>query len=118
MSNPIVHLELPARDNEKAKSFYAALFGWTYNDVPTPVGPYSVFKPTEGPGGGIFQNPGAFPNAWLPYIGVKNLEESRDQAIQLGAQICKDITTVEGMGRFVILTDPQGAQIALWQTNE
>ena len=28
MSNPVVHFEIGSRQSEKAKAFYASLFGW------------------------------------------------------------------------------------------
>jgi predicted enzyme related to lactoylglutathione lyase len=36
------------------------------------------------------------------------------KAKALGAKICKDVTTLP-MGRFAIISDPQGAGIGLWE---
>ncbi|WP_035353268.1 VOC family protein [Edaphobacter aggregans] len=115
MAQPFVHLELNTPDLAKAKDFYGSLVGWTFQDMDMgPGGTYSVFKPASGPGGGIFTVPGA-PTAWLPYIGVDDLKAATDKAESLGAKIIMREQPVPDMGAFSILTDPTGANIALWQ---
>jgi predicted enzyme related to lactoylglutathione lyase len=113
MANPFVHMELNTPDLAKAKEFYGQLCGWSFNDTQSPAGIYSLFKPTDGPGGGIFSMPGA-PTAWLPYIGVEDIDAATDKAIALGATLLHR-ADVPGMGSFSVFTDPTGANIALWQ---
>jgi predicted enzyme related to lactoylglutathione lyase len=50
----------------------------------------------------------------MAYVTVEDLETSLAQAIELGAKVHKEITTIQ-MGRFAIIADPQGAVIGLWQ---
>jgi uncharacterized protein len=115
MSQPFVHLELNTPDLTKAKDFYGKLAGWTFEDMDMgPNGVYSTFKPSTGPGGGIFTVPGA-PTAWLPYIGVDDLKASTDKAESLGAKVIMREQPVPGHGSFSIIIDPTGANIALWQ---
>jgi predicted enzyme related to lactoylglutathione lyase len=117
MSQPFVHLELNTTDLAKAKSFYGELCGWKFEDVDMgPSGTYSTFKPSSGPGGGIFVMPGApTEKTWLPYIGVENLKTATDKAISLGAKVMMREQEVPGHGWFSMLVDPTGANIALWQ---
>lgn len=119
MAQPFVHLELNTPDLAKAKDFYGQLCGWAFDDVSMgpPAGTYSMFKPSEGPGGGIFSMPGA-PTAWLPYIGVENLKASTDKAASLGAKVIMREQEVPGHGWFSILVDPTGASIALWEAKQ
>jgi uncharacterized protein len=115
MSQPFVHLELNTPDPAKAKDFYGKIAGWTFDDMDMGEGgTYSVFKPSEGPGGGIFSVPDA-PRQWLPYIGVKDLKASTDQAESLGARIIVRDQPVPGHGSFSIIVDPTGVTVALWQ---
>jgi predicted enzyme related to lactoylglutathione lyase len=115
MPQPFVHLELNTPDLAKAKDFYGKLVGWTFQDMDMgPGGTYSVFKPSSGPGGGIFTVPDA-PKQWLPYIGVDDLKASTDKAESLGAKVIVREQPVPEMGAFSILIDPTGANIALWQ---
>ena len=115
MSQPFVHLELNTPDLAKAKDFYGKLVGWTFEDMDMgPGGTYSTFKPSTGPGGGMFTMPGG-PTAWLPYIGVDNLKASTDKAESLGAKVIMREQPVPGHGIFSIIVDPTGANIALWE---
>ena len=115
MASPFVHMELNTSDLQKAKEFYKALFGWEFEDQDMgPGGVYSVFKPDQGPGGGMMAMPGA-PVGWLAYIGVSDIHAATAQAKSLGAQVIRDSQEVPGHGWMSILIDPTGASIALWQ---
>ena len=110
-----VHLELNATDFAKAKSFYGELFGWQFQDMDMgPAGTYSTFKPTDGPGGGLFSAPGV-PEGWLAYMGVEDIHAATDKAKQLGATAHVGPHEIPGVGWMTILTDPNGARFALFQ---
>ncbi len=115
MPNPFVHLELNTPDLGKAKSFYGALFGWQFQDMDMgPASIYSTFKPDNGPGGGMVSMPNGN-TAWLPYVGVEDIQASTDQARSLGAQVIHDVTEIPNVGWMSILVDPTGATIALFR---
>ncbi len=109
--------ELMTRDARASAKFYAALFGWTREEMDMGGATYSMFKVGGRPVGGMFAlSPEAesMPVMWMAYVTVENLESSVAQAVELGAHIHKEITTIP-MGRFAIIADPQGAVIGLWQ---
>lgn len=114
MSNPFVHLELCTPDSGKAKEFYGKLFGWEFSDNDMGSMIYSTFKPSSGPGGGIFTMPN-MPTFWLAYVGVKDINESTEKAKQLGASVHKEPAEIPHVGWFSILQDPTGATFALFQ---
>jgi hypothetical protein len=115
MAKPFVHLELNTSNLENAKSFYKEMFQWTFQDMDMgPSGTYSVFKPDEGPGGGMMSMPQA-PTQWLPYIGVDNIKAATEKAKSLGATMMMENHEVPDMGWFSIFTDPTGAMVAIWQ---
>ena len=113
-SNPFVHLELCTTDTAKAKEFYGQLFGWEFNDVDMGSMIYSTFKPSSGPGGGIFSMPG-MPTFWLAYVGVDDINAATEKAKSLGATIHKGPDEIPNVGWMTILADPTGATIALFQ---
>ena len=116
MSNSFVHLELTTPDMAAAKDFYTKLFGWSFSGTIMADGStYSMFKPTDGPGGGMLSMPGV-PTMWLAYVGVEDIHAATEQARSLGATIIRGPHEVPGMGAFTILMDPTGAAIALWQS--
>jgi predicted enzyme related to lactoylglutathione lyase len=114
MSNPFVHLELCTSDTRKAKDFYSGLFGWSFTDNDMGNMIYSTFKPSSGPGGGIFSMPG-MPTAWLAYVGVEDINASTDKAKSLGATVLNGPAEIPNVGWFTVLKDPTGAVIALFQ---
>jgi predicted enzyme related to lactoylglutathione lyase len=115
MANPFVHLELATSDLAKAKEFYGKLFNWTFTDNDMGGGMiYSMFKPDDGPGGGVYAMPDA-PPAWLAYVGVDDINAATTKAKSLGATVIRGPMEVPGHGWMTILTDPTGAAVALWQ---
>jgi predicted enzyme related to lactoylglutathione lyase len=115
MANSFVHLELNASDLSKAKAFYGALFGWRFQDLDMGQhGIYSTFKTDEGPGGGIISMPGGNPG-WLSYVGVKDIQQSTDQARSLGATILIGPQEIPRIGWMTLLQDPTGSTIAIFQ---
>jgi predicted enzyme related to lactoylglutathione lyase len=119
MANPFVHLELYTDDLAKAKDFYSKLFAWKLQDMPMPAeggsGTYTMIDVGGGTGGGMLQNPRPGSPHWLAYVGVDDLAGSLRKARELGAKVVMDKTEVTGAGWMAILTDPTGAEFALWQ---
>ena len=119
MANPFCHLELASTDAAKAKTFYSSFFDWKLSDMDMGNGMiYTTFKPTDdSPGGGMMQQPmpGA-PSAWLPYVLVDDVKAAAGKAKTLGAKVVVDTQEVPNMGWFVIIADPTGAPLGLWQT--
>ena len=115
MSNPFVHMELNAPDMAKAKAFYGEMFGWEFQDMDMgPSGIYSTFKPSEGPGGGLYSAP-QMPMGWLAYIGVKDINEATDKAKGLGATVHVGPLEIPNVGWMTVMDDPSGGRIAMFQ---
>jgi predicted enzyme related to lactoylglutathione lyase len=109
--------ELMTREADASANFYAALFGWTREDMDMEGRTYSMFKSGGRPVGGMIVLPPeaeSMPVMWMGYVTVKDLEASVAKAMELGAEVYKDITAIP-MGRFAIIADPEGAIIGLWQ---
>jgi predicted enzyme related to lactoylglutathione lyase len=116
MGNPFVHVELMSTDVDKAKSFFGKLFDWNLEDMPIGDMTYTMIRVGEGTGGGMMKNP--IPNApsmWVAYVLVDDLAAATAKVKSLGGKIMKDVTEVPGAGSFVIITDPTGAMLGLWQ---
>lgn len=115
MSNPFVHMELNTSDLEKAKKFYGEMFGWEFTDNNMPTGVYSTFKPSTGPGGGMFSAPDPNFNGWGVYVGVDDIKAATDKAAALGATVCMSCYEIPHVGWMSVLTDPTGARVQLFQ---
>ena len=120
MANAFVHVELNTTDLDKAKGFYGSLFDWKLQDMPMPMGTYTMIDVggEDETGGGMLKHPvpGA-PSMWLPYVIVDDVAASTAKAASLGGKVLQDKMEVPNMGWFSIIEDPTGAVLGLWQTS-
>jgi predicted enzyme related to lactoylglutathione lyase len=112
--------ELVTHDVEKAKSFYAATMGWSFDAMPGPNGgTYWIVKLGDRRIGGMFPLEGAecaeVPEGWLPYIAVDDVDARVKKAQGAGAKLMRPLFDVPGIGRIAILKEPGGAGIG-WIT--
>jgi predicted enzyme related to lactoylglutathione lyase len=110
--------ELLTTDAKAAATFYSGLFGWTMQDMPMPQFTYTVYSSgtTQVAGMMTIQKEwGPMPSNWLSYFAVDDCDGIAEKAKRLGGEIMKAPTDVPNVGRFAILTDPQGAAFAIIQ---
>lgn len=109
--NTLCWNELQARDVDAAKSFYTALFQWRMKESPE----YTEWHLGENAIGGMLvsQAPADVPSYWLPYFAVGDCEAKVRIAQSIGGGVLVPPTDIEGVGRFAVLTDPQGAAFAV-----
>lgn len=113
MTGEPAFFELGVDDAERARAFYGALFGWTFDAGPH--GGYMIRTPTV-PGGLHGGDPGASPYV---FFRVDDLDAAIVRVRELGG-------TVEGLGddesdlesthgRFTLCRDDQGSPFGLFQ---
>ena len=116
-------LDLAAHDNDGAKAFYMALFGWTVEDMKYGDGPdevYSMFKHGGRDVAASYtmdatQKSQGAPPAWLSYVCVESADRSAARAAELGATVLAEPFDVMDVGRMALAADPTGAMFALWE---
>jgi uncharacterized protein len=100
-----------------AKTFYEGLFGWTIVTGENDPSGYLHIKNGEDFIGGIppasQRNP-YIPPHWMIYYAVEDVDATAAQAKQLGGSEHVAPTTMENVGRFAVLADPQGASFAIF----
>ena len=106
--------DLNTSDPDAAREFYAGLFGWTYEKVPSDDVDYWVIRNGERTNGGVMrtQQPG-MPSFWLPYFAVEDVEEAAAKAESLGGGKHAGPIDVPP-GRFSVLHDSAGAVFAVF----
>ena len=113
--------DLNTPDQAQAGKFYADLFGWKLggDEHSEPASRYLHIQNGEDFIGGIppaaHRDPHTPPH-WLPYFQTSNCDASATKAKQLGAKFYLEPMTMENVGRFGVLADPQGAVFALFQS--
>lgn len=110
--NTIDYVEMPSRDLAQTKRFFAALFGWSFEDY----GPdYASFNDGRTAGGFYKSEKTASVEAGAALVVFyrKDLEESRKKVIDLGGTITKEIFEFPG-GRRFHFCEPGGGEFAIW----
>ncbi len=120
MASRFTWFDLMTTDPAAAIAFYGTTLGVGTQVWDGPM-PYTMFTRDGVPFGGVMQLPevakamGA-PSHWLGYVGVTDLVESLAKAVSLGATVLVPSTEVPNSGRFAVLSDPQKAVFALYQS--
>jgi len=117
-------IELATSNQNAAKSFYAALFGWTANDVP--IGPSDFYSLMELQGrvaaGAYTMRPdeqaAGLPSHWKLYVAVTSADDAEKRAEELGAKIIDPAFDIRDRGRTAVFHDPSGAPFYVWQPNK
>src|ERR1700710_1557386 len=81
--------DLQTDDLDRAKSFYADLLGWSYDDIPIGDGAVYSMAKVQGKtvaGLGVRQGPGIPPH-WNCYVTVDDVDAAAARAGELGANV-------------------------------
>ncbi len=110
--------ELLTTDPAAAQTFYREVVGWTTSKWEGSAMEYTMWMIGDTPIGGVLQLPAeaaamAAPPSWLAYVEVPDADAAIEQAQKLGASVLAPAQTVDQVGRFAVLKDPQGAVFAI-----
>lgn len=119
--------ELMTRDVARAKAFYGAILGWSFEDMPMDGGgAYTVCKAGDKTVGGImpatFLPPGA-PDHWFVYIDVDDVDARVAKVAAAGGKVTRPPFDIPGIGRIAIIEDATGAALGImtaaqWAQNQ
>lgn len=116
--------ELSTTDQDAAKSFYAALFGWEADDRPVGDGAHYSMQNLGGkPVAAISAQPSAqreagVPPLWNSYVWVESADGIAARVAELGGTVHAGPFDVMQAGRMAVVQDPQGAFFMLWEKGE
>ena len=109
----ILHIEIPTLNARQSADFYASLFGW--NIIRDEALDYTMFEPSEGPGGGFSKVPEeAVVGEINIFVQSPDIESDLTHAEQLGGKIIARKTEIPGVGWFGQFSDPTGNKISLY----
>lgn len=113
-AQPIVHIEIPAKDRAVTGEFYQKMFGWQIEDMPDMK--YTSFISQPGLGGGF---PDLDPKMYQPgevvvYIGVDDIDQKLDEIAASGGKILVPKTEIPTFGWFAFFADPTGNRLGLY----
>lgn len=107
--------ELMTTDTDAASDFYSDVVPWKAEDSGMPS--YSLWMSGKYRSGGLMALPedqSATPPHWIIYIGTPDVDETVAAAEKLGGKVLKPASDIPNVGRFAVLSDPQGAAFAVF----
>ncbi|MFJ8430012.1 VOC family protein [Kitasatospora sp. NPDC094019] len=109
-------IDLGSPDPAAAAAFYGAVFGWTFRSAGPEAGGYG-FLQLDGrtvAAVGPLTEDGAH-SAWTTYFRTSDAEAAAGAVERAGGTVRVPAFDVMDAGRMAQLTDPQGAEFAVWQ---
>ena len=110
--------ELYSGPTHEAFSFYAAMFGWTADEVHDmgPMGKYQLFSNQDGQVGGMMRKPDHAPACvWSFYVRIDEINAAAARLKAAGGQVLNGPMEVPGGDWVLQATDPQGALFCLME---
>jgi predicted enzyme related to lactoylglutathione lyase len=108
--------ELMTTDTDAASDFYSRVVPWKAEDSGMPS--YSLFMSGKVRAGGLMALPAddgsATPPHWIIYVGTPDVDATVEAAEKLGGKVLKVASDIPNVGRFAVLSDPQGAAFAVF----
>lgn len=124
MNGSVVHFEVPFDDGDRARSFYADVFGWTiqqmsefdYTGVTTgPAGDDGMPSEPGYIGGGMFARQADLDRPVIT-INVDDMQAALAKIAEHGGTAVGEPMDVGDMGIAGYFTDSEGNLMGLWQT--
>lgn len=118
MMATIEHFELIANDVERAKAFYAKLFGWEFAEHGEGTGYWMIstkgLKGEKGLGGGLMKRMDEKQES-MNYITVEDIDAALKAVEEAGGKILAPRKDLENVGATAAIADPEGNVLGLWQ---
>jgi predicted enzyme related to lactoylglutathione lyase len=114
MGKKVVHVEFPARDVERAKTFWEGVGSWSLHDAGMPGMQYLMFQ--EGDQGGAVY-PKMDVDGPVVYYGSDDIDADLAKVRDLGGE-AHEKQPIPSVGWFARCKDPEGNSFSLFQGDE
>ncbi len=123
--NPVVHFEMPYKDQKRVSQFYQDVIGWEMNDTGPAMGNYVVAHTAQTDQNNMVQTPGTINGGFYPFkqdspepsvvISVDDLNASIEMVKKAGGQILGEPQDIPGIGMWVSFRDTEGNRVSMLQ---
>ena len=113
MAAPVTHFEIMAKDGQRTRDFYGALFDWKISVIPEVAYGMVDTGVKMGINGGIGQVDAAGHPSVVFYVQVEDPQVYLDKVLGLGGTVIVPVTEVPDMVTFAQFADPDGNIIGL-----
>lgn len=100
--------DLMTTDAARAQAFLTELLGWQVQEMPMGPQMYRMVSMGDVPFSGIVEEKSIPMSHWIAYIGCNDVDATVEQVTKLGGTSCVPPTDIPGIGRFAVVSDPQG----------
>jgi hypothetical protein len=110
-------VDLGVLDIDRARAFYAAVFGWEIPEGSPETGGYTIatLQDHNVAGLGPKQGPPDAAPMWLTYLASDDLDATVAKVTKAGGQLIMEPMDVMEAGRMAVAVDTAGAPFGLWQ---
>jgi uncharacterized protein len=110
-------VDLWTSDVEGSRRFYGEVFGWEAEEPNPEFGGYFNFLRDGVPTAGAMGDMGDMPatDTWKIYLSTDDITKTVATALAAGAETMGEPMPVADLGIQVVLSDPTGAQVGVWQ---
>lgn len=113
--------DLASTDANKSKAFYTTLIGWQADDIP--IGGGAVYTMLKHEGSTVTalsqmqpeMAANGIPSHWNNYVTVDDVDALAKKVTELSGIVIAELFDVFDNGRMMVLQDPGGAMLSLWQ---
>jgi predicted enzyme related to lactoylglutathione lyase len=121
----VVHFEIPADDENRARDFYTSAFGWEFQVMPEMEYSLATTTPMDETGrptvpgsinGGLFRRGDL--TAPVVTVDVEDIDAALEKIAALGGAVHRGKMEVPGMGWNAYFKDSEGNIVGLWQNAE
>lgn len=122
--NPVVHFEMPYKDQGRLSKFYSNVFGWNMQHLPD-MGSYVLATTSPVDKNQMHLNKGAINGGFFPQgnfgdvphliISVDNLDNHIEMVKKAGGKISGKPSDITGVGKFIMFEDSEGNRVGMLQ---
>ena len=125
---PVVHFEMPFKNNTRMQKFYQSAFGWETKELGAQMGEYVLATTTEPGENGFPKNPGAINGGFYPQkehlpnqapslvIAVDDIHESMKMVKDNGGMLLGEPVEIPGYGMYMSFFDTEGNRVSMMQS--
>jgi uncharacterized protein len=115
MAGRLVYFEVPADDTQRAKDFYAELFGWQFRPMQEGF-EYHMLEEGIEPGGAIYPSQTGEKGAII-FFESDDVDASVERVNELGGS-AEDKQPIPGIGWFARCEDTEGNPFSIFQPDD
>lgn len=134
--NPVIHFEMPYKNNKRMSDFYGNTFGWKTQNLGEEMGNYVLAMTKEDDkeksktqtseqnecskygaiNGGFYERKDGWPDQYPSIvISVDDIKDSMKKVAKAGGQVLGEPMEIPGVGMYVSFMDTEGNRVSMLQ---